>query len=304
MLMKHYDKIDIVDNCPAKQGVRLSYYDEDMFSISPCCAYPSNSDDKYKLKVYFKELDDINLLDLLPEYYKKISMLKLCNTCRNLFPEGYKVDFNKMLCRHHYESELLPKYVGVSFLKACNLRCVMCRDSNNFSNKIKQYYFKILNDLKNHNIGLSMTEQGEPFFYKKEVFDFLNTCDNNSFIYIHVLSNLSLLNDNDLEQLRYLIEDKHLNLKLNASIDGLSKEVYENIRRGSNYEKVYHNANYLADRNLLKHINFVIQEKNKHETADFCKYWADRGIPVNLLLENGINNPEYVDIINKIKNKG
>jgi len=64
------------------------------------------------------------------------------------------------------------------------------------------------------------------------------------------------------------------------SIDGASKNTYEAIRKGSDFEVVKENIeNVLASgsRRLFKVVQMVYNTQNSHEASDFLKMWQDKG---------------------------
>lgn len=76
-----------------------------------------------------------------------------------------------------------------------------------------------------------------------------------------------------------------IDIRLSISIDASSKDVYEKIRRGGNWETLCENMEYISrlrNSSNIKHIklNFTIQKTNAHQMEAFveqAKAWnADR----------------------------
>jgi hypothetical protein len=71
--------------------------------------------------------------------------------------------------------------------------------------------------------------------------------------------------------------------KITISLDGISKRTYEQVRRGSNFEKVMDNINTLLRKKIEKKsqlplvtLQIIRMAITKHEVDYFVDYWKDR----------------------------
>lgn len=123
-------------------------------------------------------------------------------------------------------------------------------------------YFKILETIKKiplENIGF--TAYGEPFFYYTKIIDYLSELSNKNTKKVSFTTNLTLLNEPRIKKLKELSDATQIEYFFVYSIDGITKETYENTRIGSNFEKVINNLKIL--KNILKIFRYHILEKNQ-----------------------------------------
>lgn len=306
MLIKNKTNL-IIPECPDKYMIRITYT-QGQFRIYPCCAYelydPKNfygiltKEDILNKNVYNK------ILISKREYNRNNKALKqlqpLCNNIVQLqnYPyringalnKNYLCDFNKY---DRFDS------INVSIQHTCNLNCIMCNYKHEPNSEIDELYFLILEQLRGYNLKtIQLTQEGEPFYYKKRTLDYLQSLTTNDCQTVFIISNITLLNDEDIETLSNL----KVKIHLIASIDGVTEETYKKIRRNNLFNKVMHNAELLIQHKILKSINFVVQELNTTEIPLIIEYCRMHNIKCNLLpLEN--ENEKYREIINDYTQK-
>lgn len=208
------------------------------------------------------------------EDYKNINIFEELKKC--FYNSNYTFICKPGLVCEHLNKEKL-NLVLVSISKACNLHCNMCCAGidHTESLKIKEVYFKTLYDLKNHNIHiLRLTDNGEPFFYKKETLEYLISLDpKKDFQIVCGNTNATLFEDPDFENFKKL----KVKLALTLSIDSLKKETFEKIRRGGDFEKFLKNIRILAELGVISRVQTIIQKginddpKDLQNISDFCK---------------------------------
>lgn len=208
--------------------------------------------------------------------------------------------------------------IEVATSYTCNLNCIMC-GFRNFTKDIdlssdKELYFHILNNIKGHHLEtLTLTTEGEPFFYKKETLEYLKSLTLNDTKNVFIISNLTLLNEADIDLLKD-INDKGVKINIMASVDAITAETYKKIRRNDNFNKVIDNVKLLNKYGLLNSINYVIMIENLHELDFLYDFYKNINIDktmINYLVFNGeeteeirnkinyiINSPEYKRFIN------
>ncbi len=171
-----------------------------------------------------------------------------------------------------------PNEVCISIDRSCNLKCPSCR--NDFCSykgsklKIAQILSKRLTSsnwtTKPHDLVIA--SQGEVFFsniYKNMIFN--SKITKRDFITIH--TNGTLLTKKNLDKLCSIYN------KINffISIDAVTKETYEKVRVGGNFEQLMKNLEYLSkikketDKISLVEVFFVVQKNNYNEMIDFVK---------------------------------
>lgn len=177
-----------------------------------------------------------------------------------------------------------PLYVQIETLAKCNSRCIMCPRSRNApirqTLEMTDWIFeKIVNELKYHTDHVRrVTAQGygEPLLDRKLPFRIARLKEI-GIREVFISTNASLL---DEEKARGILESG-LD-QVDFSIDAISKETYERIRKGLDYDVVVRNIqNFLKMRDHIKaktkvRFRYVIQQDNAHEYDDFCVFWKKR----------------------------
>ena len=309
MIIKTSNKSTPIKN-PAKlfkcihyNTIRLIYepYTKEI-RIFPCCVMSAKYDEKYSIGTLHYN-DIINSNDLYNELnhmfmnYKNNIMIE--PTC-NLFSCFDNTTADSNVCSFNSYNNLGITKIQVSIVRSCNLNCIMCRDDKIIDDsETRDIYFAILNKIKNHKLQtLELTAVGEPFFYKKQTFDYLsNITKENDFNLVYIITNATLLNDSDLELLNKIDKEK-CPIKIAVSFHSINKNSYETIMRCNLYEKTLHNILQLKEYGLLDRVNFVIQKENINDLLDTYKYFNDRNIILNATPKNFMNTDEYELIVN------
>ena len=138
-------------------------------------------------------------------------------------------------------------------------------------------YKKIVDDCHDNGIkDLVLNFYNEPFL-DKLIFDRIAYAKSKGFI-ISTFSNGSLLN----EETRTKLLNSGIN-EINFSFDGFSKETYEKIRQGLNFETVRDNIlNLVAERNQKNMktpritVSYVQSQWNLHEATNFSEFWRNK----------------------------
>lgn len=158
------------------------------------------------------------------------------------------------------EVDFLPVRMDIETVSACNFRCLMCTVSDwengkrhgsmNFEN------FKTLVDQQYGLVEVKLTGLGEPLIQGDQLFECIKYLRERR-IWVRMVTNASLLhfNNNIAKLVKSDLND------LTISIDGGSKEVFESIRRGSNFERVASNC---------KKLNTEYEKEGKQITKAWC----------------------------------
>lgn len=142
----------------------------------------------------------------------------------------------------------------------CNLRCKMCPTlsyQNSFGVMKDKVFNKIIDDIQHVEL-IALEGWGEPFLDKKIIKRIKKS--NTKAKIVGITSNATLINDKIISKLK----DSGLD-KLNISIDGGSKEVYEKIRIGADFDKVFNNIKKIKESNINVSLTCVITKMNYKE---------------------------------------
>lgn len=250
-------------NCGQAGHMHIRFEKPDKVILSRCC------------------MRDFEILDVLNiQEYLKIDPYEWCisNFGKNPTPHNFKCEYFTEECDYTKDYDL--KYIEVAISQACNLKCPMCfLGSTHIDTKeMKDAYFKTLYSLKGRNLfGLRLTDRGEPFFYKKELLEFLKSCNSNEdFLQVQCTSNAQLLDEEFIKELSQL----PFTFQVCASLDSLNESVYSQIRKNGNLNKALSNIKLLNNYGLLIYIHAVLQPLNKDEFLKI-KDFAEKELGVN-----------------------
>jgi MoaA/NifB/PqqE/SkfB family radical SAM enzyme len=119
---------------------------------------------------------------------------------------------------------------------------------------------------------------------RKDIIKFIEYAKKAGILDIYLSTNGSLLTE---KIIRELINSGLT--RLQVSIDATTKETFNKIRQGGNFDAVIANTlNFIKIRNDLKvelptlRVNFVKTDLNKHEFDDFIKLWSDKADCIGL----------------------
>ena len=164
----------------------------------------------------------------------------------------------------------------------CNFICPMCIHSQGYKKApymTNELFDIVLQEIEKNKIpAICMNQINEPLL-DKEIVNRINAVSKiNSVVDIHMNTNASLLD----EDMSLKILESGLT-RLLIGYDGFSKETYEAIRVGGNFDKVTENIlNFLDLRKKLKkifpivRISFVRTSLNEHEVEDWYNFWKEK----------------------------
>ncbi|MCK5057128.1 MAG: SPASM domain-containing protein [Candidatus Aminicenantes bacterium] len=161
----------------------------------------------------------------------------------------------------------------------CNLACIMCRTKRQIKlNELEKKINRATLDEIRENISnlrlLRFSGDGEVFVNELaiEFFQMLEHKDT-SYLTLGITTNGQLLDKSKWEMLKRL---KVARLELGVSIDAVTKQTYEKIRRHGNWERLNKHMDMLAkerSKGNLHHlaINFVVMRCNIEEIEQFIR---------------------------------
>lgn len=173
----------------------------------------------------------------------------------------------------------MPIKLDIELSNTCNLKCEMCYLQ--FKNEKKHYLgFDKIKELLDENYGLiEVRIQGisEPFLAADTLFESVKYAADR-LVWTRTTTNGTLLHIN--ENYKKII-DAGIG-EFGVSIDGVSKQTYEKIRRGSDFERVCENSKllneYCRQNGVDKTRMWVVAQKdNMHELHLFPKFARELG---------------------------
>jgi MoaA/NifB/PqqE/SkfB family radical SAM enzyme len=171
-----------------------------------------------------------------------------------------------------------PLHLDIESTNACNLKCSMC-GRNWMKEKIGyigwNLFTKIIDEAKKYHLpSIKFNYRGEPLLHP-EIVKMVRYAKDKGILEVQFNTNGLLLDEKKAEELIEAGLDRII-----FSFDGATKETYEKIRRGSNFEKVVKNIKNLINlrnkkglKKPLVRVQMVKIPENKNEVEDFIRMW-------------------------------
>lgn len=171
-----------------------------------------------------------------------------------------------------------PLHLDIESTNNCNLRCPMC-GRNWMKEKIGYMNFELFTEIidegaKYHLPSIKLNYRGEPLLHPG-LSKMVKYAKKKGILEVQFNTNGLLLNEKKAKEFIEAGLDRII-----FSFDGATKETYEKIRRGSNFERVIENIKNLVrlreERGLerpLVRVQMVKMEENKKEIEDFIQLW-------------------------------
>lgn len=200
-----------------------------------------------------------------------------------------------------------PVDLIIEVTRHCNLRCIMCPYPNlkrAQGNMEFSTFKKIIDEtaLENPSARIWLAIMGEPLLRSEKVVEFIRYAKGKGIREVCLNTNAVLLTRAIAEQLLESGLDKIL-----VSIDACSKETYDKIRIGGNFNLVCENVEKLLDMKGEKtdtHLEliaqFIIMDENEHEVEAFKKFWLERGAIVKIRPKLGWGNAIKSSILDSV----
>ena len=182
----------------------------------------------------------------------------------------------------HYVTKF-PIHIDIEATNFCNLKCTMCPHGlENY--EMKKGYFdfglykRVLKECGVHGLrSIKLNMRGEPLLHKKLI-DMVAIAKEAGILEVMFNTNGLLLTP---QKTRDLIE-AGLDLLI-VSIDGATKETYEKIRVGGDFDLLNENLEYFIRYRKEKQISkplirlqFVAMKDNVHESEDYVRMWRNK----------------------------
>ena len=172
-----------------------------------------------------------------------------------------------------------PIHVDLELNTTCNLKCIMCFQSFDTPKPRKmeiELFKKIIDEGSEKGLCSIKTQyRGEPLL-NKNMPELVKYAKNKGVIEVMFNTNATLLTE---EMAMGLIE-AGLD-KLICSVDGYTKEIYEQIRINANFENVLINIKRLQSlkkkmesKKPIVRVQMVDGPKNHHQIKEYMKFWG------------------------------
>ena len=178
---------------------------------------------------------------------------------------------NPELIKFQYAKKQQPHYLEIEVSTTCNLKCTMCEHTHwNEKNQNMSFedFKKIVNQFPQLK-WLGMTGIGES--YCNPEYPKMLEWIKKKGIYVENFDNFCFMDEEKVKQMVDLSMDK-----MYVSLDAATKETYEKIRVGANWEKVIENICRLDRYKKEKHsafpelwFHFIVSKDNKHEMIKY-----------------------------------
>jgi radical SAM protein with 4Fe4S-binding SPASM domain len=190
-----------------------------------------------------------------------------------------------------------PIHLDIELNPSCNLMCPMCvisaetnlKSSKKFWMSFENYKALIDEGVSKGLRSVQLNNINEPLI-RKDLYEFVAYARDRGVLDIMLSTNGTALTETTARRLI----DAGLT-KLSVSIDAFSKETYDKIRVGGNYDEVIANClRFLQVRNAmgvklpLFKVTFVRSPLNESELEDFLDFWGEKA---DLIAIQNLNNP-------------
>ncbi len=170
---------------------------------------------------------------------------------------------------------MTPKTIQFEGSTFCNANCIFCprmdmtRPKGTMSDEL---FHKVIKEGKEMGVHRFMPFlNGEPFIHPK-IFEWLDYMKKEG-VSVCLYTNAGLLTKEKVDKLVKYSNIEYINCSFNAA----TKETYDKIVRGPDFEKTKGNIEYLVSKAPFKvRVGMTVIEENVHEKELFRKQWGKR----------------------------
>lgn len=202
-------------------------------------------------------------------------MLELKQHLKNI---SEKLDINEI-----NEIDYFARYLEIEAYDGCNFDCIMCPLGKSIykggGGISLQLFDKIVSEISEYKDWIKLvclSRNGEPLL-NKNITTMVKKLKEAGIKRVNFSTNASALTEKKSHDLLKAGLDE-----IRFSIDGYTKETFENVRKGSKFENVLRNClNFIRIRDKFKfktqiQIRFVEQKKNEHELKLWRDFWLSK----------------------------
>ena len=179
-----------------------------------------------------------------------------------------------------------PSQIVVDITEVCNLACVHCphpefKKSQHYAARYldPELNAKLVDEVSAHGRGLTQylryTSEGEPLVHPA-CYSMLDYAVQNSGVLVSLTTNGTILNEKRVGRLL----DAGLDV-IDVSIDAFTPETYAAVRVNGDLNVTRSNVLRMLEMasgtRTKVVVSFVEQPRNRHEAADFERFWKDKG---------------------------
>ncbi|MEO5361164.1 MAG: radical SAM protein [Nitrospirota bacterium] len=183
-----------------------------------------------------------------------------------------------------------PAVLLIDNYNACNLICSMCDHKNMKTHRPIQkmdiaLYRKIIDEtaIENPSARIWQIFFGDPFLLDDMPYRIKYAKDKGLTDVVLNTNGVLMTPERSLPLIEAGLDAMYV------GIDAITKETYDKIRVGGNYEKTVKNVQSYRDL-LIKHgnsrqkifVQFVVSEYNANETEEFRRFWTNEGVAVKI----------------------
>lgn len=195
-----------------------------------------------------------------------------------------------------------PEVIRIEPAATCNLSCIHC-PTGSYGNPVKgvmskELFLKIKDEISSKKIRVAVLYMGGEPFINKEFFFMVKELKNINIPFIKTVSNAMLLNSSIINNIVKSGLDS-----IEFSLDGISSEMNDFIRKNSSHKKVIENIKELLEQVSLQSSNLKVSisstqfkyfDEQRHITS-LKPEWLEKEF--KHYLDLGLININYVDAI-------
>lgn len=191
------------------------------------------------------------------------------------------------------------KILNIGIIHFCNIHCYNCCSEIYKKPNIKciQKVFERLLTFKGL-LKIELDTSGEIFTIYTLLKNFLRRLNPSITKEVVLLTNGLLLDENKLNELKQISINTGVNYSFRVSVDGITKETYENTRLGGNFEKVIKNI-ILIKENFPIQISFTIKKTNNSDAYNIKSFFNQLGFD-DIFITADVYDSNMQDLLNKV----
>ncbi|MEE9543849.1 MAG: radical SAM protein [Thermodesulfobacteriota bacterium] len=196
---------------------------------------------------------------------------------------AYRMGLSKLI-KKYPQLAPIPRYIEIEVTTVCDKDCIFCehthweKESQEMAH-LKFDEFKHITDQFPNVRWVNLTGEGSAFL-NKDYFKMLHHLRDTYDTSLYLTDHLSDLSKDNLDELIGLIDGIQL------SIDGATKETYEKIKVGCDFDKVIDNLRYFVEKK-----------------RQLGQYKPDLNMRYVVIKENVHEIPMFIDLINSIMDR-
>ena len=195
-----------------------------------------------------------------------------------------------------------PERLNIEVTTSCNIKCFMCRGINNYvqENNMSNFltaedFITVLNGTDLNRLKLINLAGNAESLLNPDIVPILNICRENKIV-VELITNGTLLSPQISKLLLGSCSEIHI------SFGGSTKQTFEAIRQGADFELVCGNIRTLSElkestSNQYPHIwlNPILMKRNIHELPDIIKLAQELGCQGVACSHLIVNSPELIE---------